>query len=361
MAMLMNDDIITSFGPKPSIKQVTKSENRSNEKLGGLIDEVLAHVEAGRTAQAHSLVDRMMQEYPDHPVIMTTRAGLYELETKYEEASQAYVELSRLYMKRFDPDKALDAAKSALRVTSLSPMAWLTYGQVLARLEDTRGARKAFKEGLKRKRNNPCLADLYLELGTSYYDAAELPKAEDYLRKSLEYEEQAEVWSLLGLVLLRQKQYAEGKAVLERLDLMKDRSDRSVFCALGIANLLLGEKDECRERLTETFEAYSRGQDHLAKNAIGRLDEILAGTKDDEQTWVALLETLDPCRLRMSSFMLQELLRKRFLPLESSGTMFTEPVLAGTGVTKLFGERWNLLLKNRESCWRISCPSMILG
>ncbi len=289
---LLNEDVIMTFGEKPVGSHPEKQPKPKDVKFIQLLNEISECLESREMVRARPLIERLIRNYPKRSLTKTAHALLLEHDGKLEEASELYVELSVRSLKKREVEEALETARVATKLMSSSPAAWLAYGRVQVYRGLHQEAEKAFRRGLRKKTNNHYLAELYLELGRLHYELNAMDMAEDAARKSIDADSNSVAWSLLGNTLLRQKRYHEGKEALHEADLLSGRSDVLVFLSLGLAHFMLDEKEECKERLREVFEVYSRGQEHLRKHANRRLGHILQGTKDESKSWIVLLEIL---------------------------------------------------------------------
>lgn len=289
---LLNEDTIMTFGEKPVGPLSEKEPRKEDTKFIKVLSEISEHLEHREMERARPLIEELCKEYPEHSLTKTAHALLLEHDGRLEEASALYVELSSYSLKKRETEEALETSRIATNLTPHYPAAWLAFGKAQAYKGLHQEAEKAFKRGLRKKTNNHYLAELYLELGRLHYELSAMDMAEDAARKSIEVGSSSDGCSLLGNSLLRQKKYHEGKEALYEADLLSGRTDVQVFLSLGIAHFILDEKEECRERLREVFEVYSRGREHLRKHANRRLGHILQGAKDEAKSWIILLETL---------------------------------------------------------------------
>ncbi len=149
--------------------------------------------------------------------------------------------LSNIYLTQNDRQKALDAARRAIRADPSSPSPYLSLSLVQQSMFDLPGATRSAEKALSL---DPDFLQARIQLARLLYGAGDSGRAEEILRRALALApEEAAIHSTLGFVLLGQAKTDEARVRFEA-SLAQDNTRAEPHLGLGIVLMRRGRNTE---------------------------------------------------------------------------------------------------------------------
>ena len=241
---------------------------------------------AGRAVEAEEVLQELILQQPDNPMIYYFRGVAAIKQTRYSDAETA--------------------SRKAIELRNHFPEACINLGYALNQQKKYGEAEEACRKAIELKNNFP---EAHNNLGNALYHQKKYGEAEAAYRKAIDLEpDLGLVYFNLGITLVKQHRYSEGEAACRQaINLLPASAAPSMYNDLGTN---LGEQQQYREAESAFREAIALKPDHAdAYNNLGNVLLLQHKPRDAEAAYrkaIALQPDHAPAYSNLGKILLEQ-------------------------------------------------------